>query len=97
MSRLRNTLFFIFILLVSLTENYLGQEKPISIYGYLDLIGRDIYERQFPNGATQNPPPTFVLLRTHIMLNSHFHENWKAFTIFRFQNGTSLGHESINN
>ena len=97
MSRLRNTLFFIFILLVSLTENYLGQEKPISIYGYLDLIGRDIYERQFPNNATQNPPPTFVLLRTHILLNSHFHENWKAFTVFRFQNGTSLGHESINN
>ena len=54
-----------------LVSNYCyGQELPISVYGYSDIIGRDIFEREFPNGAKEDPPPTFIQLRTHILLSS---------------------------
>ena len=68
-----------------------GQEIPLSLYGYFDFVGRDFLEREFPNGAIEDPPPTFTLLRTHILLNSALAENWQAFINIRFQSGADLG------
>lgn len=73
-----------------------GQELPISVYGYLDLVARDFGKRQYPNGANENPPPTFLLLRTHILLNSNFAERWQAFTNVRFQSGANIGSERFH-
>ncbi|GBD88173.1 hypothetical protein BMS3Abin03_02108 [bacterium BMS3Abin03] len=97
MNRFKNIPYLILVLILCFSESLLSQEKPISIYGYLDLAGRDVSKKQFFNGATENPPSTFMLLRTHILLNSHFYKNWKAFAIIRFQNGTFLGNESVEN
>lgn len=67
-----------------------GQVDQLSVYGYLNLISRDFFEREFPNGATENPPATFSLLRTHILLNSKISTNWTSFLNIRFQNGADL-------
>ncbi|MCH7754281.1 hypothetical protein IH970_04035 [candidate division KSB1 bacterium] len=75
----------------SVSNHCFGQSKPLSVCGYFDLIGRDFSERTFPNGAKENPPPTFALLRTHILLNSNFMKNWHAFVNIRFQNGGDIG------
>ena len=68
-----------------------GEQPQLSVYGYLDLVARDFSEREFPNGATENQPPTFILLRTHVLLSSNFSESWAAFLNVRFQNGADLG------
>lgn len=78
------------ILILLLFKTSYGQ-FPITVYGYSDLVARNFFERQFPNGAKENPPPTFLMLRTHVLLNSHFAENWQAFVNIRFQNGARLG------
>ena len=72
------------------THSY-GQKPQLSVYGYFDLVARDFSEREFPNGATENPAPTFLLLRTHILLNSKFSEDWGTFVNVRFQSGADLG------
>ena len=76
---------------LSVSNLCFGQSKPLSVYGYFDLIARDFSEREFPNGAKENPPSTFVLLRTHILLNSSFMENWRAFVNIRFLKGGDIG------
>lgn len=83
---------FIAMLFVLFCSKHLhGQKIPISVFGYFDLIASDFSERVFPNGATENPPPTFILLRTHILFNSNFAQNWRAFINIRFLNGADLG------
>ena len=68
-----------------------AQHVPMVIFGYTDLVLRDFGEREYPSGARENPPPTFLILRTHLLLNSTFAENWRAFVNLRFQSGGHLG------
>ena len=76
MDHVRKFFFILFLSILFSVQSY-GQRDPISVYGYFDLVGRDFFEREFPNGAKENPPPTFILLRTHILLNSQFARNWR--------------------
>ena len=90
MKRIRIILLTIFAGLLLSTDSY-GQKSPISVYGYFDLVGRDFLRREFPNGAKEDPPPSFSLLRTHILFNSRFSEDWRAFINIRFQSGGDIG------
>ena len=90
MKRIRIILLTIFAGLLFSSYSY-GQKSPISVYGYFDLVGRDFLKREFPNGAEENPPPTFSLLRTHILFNSRFSEDWRSFINIRFQSGGDIG------
>ena len=83
---IRITLLTIFVSSLLSTYSY-GQKPPIRVFGYFDLVAKDFLNREFPNGSQEDPPPTFSLLRTHILFSSRFSEDWRSLINIRFQNG----------
>lgn len=85
------TLIFLATTIGISLPGYCHSQEVLTTYGYSDLVFRDFGKREFPNGATENPPPTFGLLRTHVLMNSQLAEDWRAFLNLRFQSGADLG------
>ncbi|TDI83010.1 MAG: hypothetical protein E2O79_05725 [Caldithrix sp.] len=65
-------------------------QSSLRIYGYGDLIFRDVFEREFPNTATIDEPKTFSLLRTHFLVSATPINRWRMFVNLRFKNAADL-------